>query len=108
MKLLLSNDDGIDAPGLQALLAAARPLGDPVVVAPAGPQSGMSHAVTYESALRIDARGENRFAVSGTPADCTRLGLIFSGTSCRFWSRTAPPSSTSQIVAESPQGSSSF
>lgn len=76
MKLLLSNDDGIDAPGLEALLAAARTLGDPVVVAPAGPQSGVSHAVTWESAVHVEPRGAGRFAVHGTPADCARLGLL--------------------------------
>jgi 5'-nucleotidase len=76
MKLLLSNDDGIDAPGLQALLTAARTLGDPVVVAPAGPQSGVSHAVTWEGAVRIEPRGDARFAVHGTPADCARVGLL--------------------------------
>jgi 5'-nucleotidase len=75
MKFLLSNDDGIDAPGLAALLTAARGLGEPVVVAPSGPQSGVSHAVTYEGVLRVEARGENRFAVFGTPADCARAGL---------------------------------
>lgn len=76
MKLLLTNDDGIDAPGLQALLAAARPFGEPVVVAPAGPQSGVSHAVTSEGPLRIEPRGTDRFALFGTPADCTRVGLL--------------------------------
>src|SRR2546430_4040048 len=76
MKLLLSNDDGIDAPGLQALLAAASSLGDPVVVAPAAPQSGASHTVTWEGAVRIEPRGPNRFAVHGTPADCARLALL--------------------------------
>jgi 5'-nucleotidase len=76
MKLLLSNDDGIDAPGLEALLCAARKIGDPIVVAPAGPQSGVSHAVTAHGLLRIEARGEKRFAVHGTPADCTRIGLL--------------------------------
>src|SRR5688572_24788840 len=76
MKLLLSNDDGIDAPGLQALLEAASTLGDPVLVAPAGPQSGCSHAVTWEGAVRIEPRGEQRFAIHGTPADCSRLGLL--------------------------------
>jgi 5'-nucleotidase len=76
MKLLLSNDDGIDAPGLEALLCAARKIGDPTVVAPAGPQSGVSHAVTAHGLLRIEARGEKRFAVHGTPADCTRIGLL--------------------------------
>jgi 5'-nucleotidase len=76
MKLLLTNDDGIDAPGLEALLSAARTLGDPVVVAPAGPQSGVSHAVTWHEGVRIEPRGDKRYAIHGTPADCTRLGLL--------------------------------
>jgi 5'-nucleotidase len=76
MKLLLTNDDGIDAPGLGALLSAARTLGKPVVVAPAAPQSGVSHAVTWHEGVRIEPRGDKRFAIHGTPADCTRLGLL--------------------------------
>lgn len=76
MKLLLTNDDGIDADGLKALTNAARTLGDPIVVAPAGPQSGVSHAVTWHDGVRIEPRGENRFAIHGTPADCVRLGLL--------------------------------
>jgi 5'-nucleotidase len=76
MKLLLSNDDGIAAAGLDALLTAARTVGDPVVVAPAGPQSGVSHAVTWESGVRIEPRGPQRYAIHGTPADCARLGLL--------------------------------
>jgi 5'-nucleotidase len=76
MKLLLTNDDGIDAAGLEALLNAARTLGDPVVVAPAGPQSGVSHAVTWHEGVRIEPRGDRRFAIHGTPADCVRLGLL--------------------------------
>lgn len=76
MKLLLSNDDGIDAPGLLALQRAAHEFGEPVIVAPAGPQSGMSHAVTWEKGVRIETRGAGRFAVHGTPADCARLGLL--------------------------------
>ena len=76
MKFLLTNDDGIDAPGLEALVGAARSLGEPVVVAPAGPQSGVSHAVTWREGVRIEPRGEQRFAIHGTPADCTRLGLL--------------------------------
>src|SRR5690349_14540064 len=74
MKFLLTNDDGIDAEGLRALLAAVQGLGEPVMVAPAGPQSGVSHAVTTDACLQIDARG-SRFAVQGTPADCVRVGL---------------------------------
>jgi 5'/3'-nucleotidase len=76
MKLLLSNDDGIDAPGLNALLVAARAVGEPVVVAPAGPQSGVSHAVTSHTVLRIEPREDNRYAIYGTPADCARIGLL--------------------------------
>src|SRR4051794_4474837 len=76
MKLLLSNDDGIDAPGLQALLKAAGTAGVPLVSAPAGPQSGCSHAVTWEAGVQIEPRGPDRYAVHGTPADCVRLGLL--------------------------------
>ena len=76
MKFLLTNDDGIDADGLAALTNAARTLGEPIVVAPAGPQSGVSHAVTWHDGVRIEPRGEHRFAIHGTPADCVRLGLL--------------------------------
>ena len=82
MKLLITNDDGIDAPGLEALVSAARTIGDPIVVAPARPQSGVSHAVTWREGVRIEPRGKDRqsgadrFAIHGTPADCTRLGLL--------------------------------
>ncbi len=76
MKFLLTNDDGIEADGLTALTNAARTLGEPIIVAPAGPQSGVSHAVTWHDGVRIEPRGENRFAIHGTPADCIRLGLL--------------------------------
>ncbi len=76
MKLLLTNDDGIDAEGLLALTRAAATFGDPVVAAPAGPQSGVSHAVTWHEGVKIEPRGEERFAIHGTPADCVRLGLL--------------------------------
>jgi 5'-nucleotidase len=74
MKLLLTNDDGIESDGLRALLAAVYGLGNPVVVAPAGPQSGVSHAVTTEVPVRVETR-DGRYAVHGTPADCVRVGL---------------------------------
>ncbi len=76
MTFLLSNDDGIEAPGLAALLAATEGLGRAVVVAPAGPQSGMSHAITWDRPVRLERRAADRFAVHGTPADCARLGLL--------------------------------
>ena len=74
MKLLLTNDDGIEADGLRTLVAAVQGLGEPVVVAPVGPQSGVSHAVTTDAPVRVDARND-QFAIHGTPADCVRLGL---------------------------------
>lgn len=76
MKFLLSNDDGIEADGLAALATAAASFGELVVVAPAAPQSGMSHVVTWDASVRLEERGPARFAVHGTPADCARLGLL--------------------------------
>jgi len=76
MKFLVTNDDGIDAAGLAALITAAEKIGDPVVVAPANPQSGVSHAVTWREGVKIEQHSQKRFAVHGTPADCTRLGLL--------------------------------
>src|SRR5262245_42279778 len=75
MKLLLTNDDGIDAPGLEALLGAAAALGEAVVVAPDEHLSGCSHRVTTGRPIRVERRGEGRHAVCGTPADCVRVGL---------------------------------
>jgi 5'-nucleotidase len=75
MKLLLTNDDGVEAPGLQALLDAAAPLGEPVVAAPVGALSGCSHRVTTHGPIRIAGRGPARYAVEGTPADCVRVAL---------------------------------
>jgi 5'-nucleotidase len=76
MKFLLTNDDGIDAPGLAALRAAAVQLGEPVLVAPATELSGCGHRVTTSVAVRLAQRRERAFAVDGTPADCVRLGLF--------------------------------
>ncbi|MBV8901536.1 MAG: 5'/3'-nucleotidase SurE [Verrucomicrobia bacterium] len=77
MKLLLTNDDGVDVPGLEALLRAARTLGhDPVVIAPATHQSWCSHTITAHRGVRVEQRADHRFAVHGTPADCVRMGLL--------------------------------
>jgi 5'-nucleotidase len=75
VKLLLTNDDGIDAPGLAALQEAARPLGETVVVAPDCAHSGCGHRVTTDAPFRVRPEGPGRFAVEGTPADCVRVGL---------------------------------
>src|SRR6516165_357288 len=75
MRILLTNDDGIEAPGLEALHRAARELGDPVVIAPVATLSGCSHRVTTDEPIRLKERGPGRFAIEGTPADCVRIGL---------------------------------
>ncbi|MCP4694333.1 MAG: 5'/3'-nucleotidase SurE [Desulfobacterales bacterium] len=75
MKIVLTNDDGIDAPGLEALSWAARDLGALIVVAPDGARSGVGHRVTVREPIRVEERGKNRFSISGTPADCTRVAL---------------------------------
>jgi 5'-nucleotidase len=76
MKILLTNDDGIDAPGLNALARAARSLGgEAVVVAPAEPHSGCGHRVTTGRPLAVEEAAAGRYRVFGTPADCVRLAL---------------------------------
>ncbi len=75
MKIILTNDDGIDAPGLAALAEAASGLGELTVVAPTREWSGCSHRVTTDGPMRIREDGPRRFAVDGTPADCVRVAL---------------------------------
>jgi 5'-nucleotidase len=75
MRFLLTNDDGIDAPGLAALHAAAAQLGDPVVVAPVETLSGCGHRVTTHEPIRVCQRRPAWYAVEGTPADCVRVAL---------------------------------
>lgn len=81
MHFLLTNDDGIEAPGLAALEAAVRGIPGAVVsiIAPATEQSMCGHRITTHSPLKIDSRGEQRWAVHGTPADCVRIGLFALG-----------------------------
>ena len=75
-RLLLTNDDGFDAPGLAALIDVAATLADDVwVVAPQLDQSGMGQSLSLNQPLRAIPRGERRWAVSGTPADCVILAL---------------------------------
>ena len=75
MKLILTNDDGIDAPGIKALEKALQGRGDLIVVAPAEANSGVSHRVTTRSPIRVERVGANRYRIEGTPADCTRIAL---------------------------------
>jgi 5'-nucleotidase len=75
LRLLLTNDDGIDAPGIAALGKAVADLGTRQVVAPLGPQSGCGHRVSTHDDIALEDRGSGRHAVDGTPADCVRLAL---------------------------------
>lgn len=75
MRILITNDDGIDAPGLASLRAAVQGLGEIFVAAPLEAHSGCGHRVTTDRGLRIERRGEREFAVDGTPADCVRIAL---------------------------------
>jgi 5'-nucleotidase len=75
MRILVSNDDGIDAPGISALADALAPLGEVYVVAPASEQSARSHALTMHEPLRVVPRGPRRWAVSGTPADAVYVAV---------------------------------
>ena len=75
MKIIISNDDGIEAPGIQTLLDILSRHADCRVVAPAGPQSGVGHALTYDRPISVQSLDDQRIAVKGTPADCARLAL---------------------------------
>lgn len=75
-RVLLTNDDGIDAPGLAVLEGIAQSLAHEVwVVAPEHDQSGVSHAVSLHHPVRVTRRGERRFSVLGTPGDCAVIGI---------------------------------
>jgi 5'-nucleotidase len=74
--LLVTNDDGIDAPGLSALVDAVSHLGRVIVVAPDRERSGAGHALTLLRPLRVHKRGGDRFGVDGTPTDCVHLGVF--------------------------------
>jgi len=85
MRILITNDDGISAPGLEVAEAIASelagPSGEVWVVAPAFEQSGVSHCVSYIRPMRIEPLGPRRFAVEGSPADCVlaAIGEILRG-----------------------------
>ena len=77
--ILITNDDGITAPGIRNLVEAAKPLGKVVVVAPDKPQSGMGHAITIGTPLRMNKvemfDGVEAWQTSGTPVDCVKLAV---------------------------------
>lgn len=76
MKFLVTNDDGIDAPGIAVLERVLARHGEVLVVAPDQARSGCGHQVTTDRPLHIEARGAGRYAIDGMPADCTRVALV--------------------------------
>ena len=79
MKILISNDDGISARGIQELTKALKEIGEVTVVAPATEQSAVGHAISMKNPLRVTKHYHNEeffgYAVSGTPADCVKMGV---------------------------------
>lgn len=76
MTLILTNDDGIDAPGIRALWEAVQPFAHPIVIAaPQEHLSGCGHQVTTTKAIPVATRSSTEYAIGGTPADCVRLAL---------------------------------
>lgn len=80
--ILVTNDDGYNAPGINHLIEFVKEIAEVVVVAPDSPQSGMGHAITIDSTLelhRLDLEGAYKglqgYSTSGTPADCVKLAL---------------------------------
>jgi len=78
--ILVTNDDGINAPGIRALIDVMAEIGDVIVVAPNSPQSAMGHAITINSTLYLNkVSAENavitEYACSGTPVDCVKLAV---------------------------------
>src|ERR1700730_8008970 len=76
MRILVTNDDGINAPGLDVCAEIARALPEEVwVVAPEADQSGVAHSLSLNAPLRMRAVDERRFAIKGTPTDCVIMGV---------------------------------
>jgi len=78
--ILVTNDDGITAPGLRTLIHVMNEIGEVVVVAPDSPQSGMGHAITISDTLyckkeKIDDGPQQEYSISGTPADCVKFAV---------------------------------
>ena len=79
MRILITNDDGINAPGLQVMhdiaTALAGPDGEVWTVAPAFEQSGVGHCISYTQPMMVTQMGERRYATQGSPADCVLVAV---------------------------------
>ena len=75
MRVLVSNDDGVDAPGIRVLAARLAVVGDVTVVAPDRDRSGASNSLTLDQPIRVARLEDGRYRVAGTPTDCVHLAL---------------------------------
>lgn len=75
LRVLVSNDDGVDAPGIRVLATALAEVGEVTIVAPDRDRSGASNSLTLDQPIRVHAIGERVFRVAGTPTDCVHLAL---------------------------------
>lgn len=75
MKVIVTNDDGVDAPGIQTLYNALKKFCRPIIVAPLCEQSEMSHRVTTQRSIPVKKISDSCYSVDGTPADCSRIAL---------------------------------
>ncbi len=77
--ILVCNDDGVFAPGIQALISVLEEIGDIIVVAPDSPQSGMGHAITINATIRVNTLSHTHnkeiYSCSGTPVDCIKMAM---------------------------------
>ncbi|GAB1541337.1 5'/3'-nucleotidase SurE [Scytonema sp. NUACC21] len=86
MTLILTNDDGIDAPGIRALLKAVQTIDaqEPIIAAPRDHQSGCGHQVTTTQPIHVYRRLDNEYAIAGTPADCVRIAITHISPKVKF------------------------
>ena len=75
INILITNDDGWDAEGIAQLAKVATQFGSTTVIAPAEPQSGISHQLTMDRAMDLVEQKPDWYSLAGTPADCVRFGL---------------------------------
>ena len=74
-RILVTNDDGIHAPGLQVAFKESQKLGEAVIIAPEHDNSAASHSLTMNRPLRVKQLSENIYAINGTPTDCVTIGI---------------------------------
>ena len=90
--ILVTNDDGVSAPGIAAAREALLPIGDVIVAAPDRERSASSHSISLDRPLRVDDLGDGIYSIDGTPVDCVYLALLHLVPRRRSWRRWRPRS----------------